>query len=421
MEDTLKFIDDVIAEYNERMKSQPYQINLLEEVHMHDDGQRKDLSGAKKKICENAHTRILERILRFQNQEGYIFLKSLIDYIQEKSRSESWSNIHVDAPMYKSEFNCDKISGRIDLLIWEEGKYALIFENKINEAGDQSNQIARYISHLCQSGFSEEQVFVLYLSAEGIEKEFRQTWQLDGADYKESFVPRFFDLSYRYEILPWLTDKATSIVNHMYRQIPLKSAIDQYIDYLNGKFSLRKAEKSLMIQLLNHKLDIETTVNQRLWKVDSLITKARSISSNLNAELNKDHIRVLNHIIESCEEIKSETIKQRLLPTINYNEFLRRHFRRRDVYLGYQIPLNDRTYLLYIGKSPSNYLACSAISLPNEEAMDEVSASIFQRFLTKGKNGYRYIQCKTNDGKWDYEYAITVYNSILSLLNNDYK
>ena len=50
MEDTLKFINDVIAQYNERMKSQPYQINLLEEVHMHDDGQRKDLSEAKKLI-----------------------------------------------------------------------------------------------------------------------------------------------------------------------------------------------------------------------------------------------------------------------------------------------------------------------------------------------------------------------------------
>ena len=216
MEDTLKFIDDVIAEYNERMKSQPYQINLLEEVHMHDDGQRKDLSGEKKKICENAHTRILERILQFQNQEGYIFLKSLIDYIQEKSRSESWSNIRIETPLFESEFNCDKTSGRIDLLIWEEGKYAIIFENKINEAGDQSNQLARYISHLCQSGFSEEQVFVLYLSAEGIgtsegnEDDFKQTWCLeDGTNYKVSFEPRFFDLSYRYELSNTITYRVT--------------------------------------------------------------------------------------------------------------------------------------------------------------------------------------------------------------------
>ncbi len=417
MEETLKIIDDVIAEYNKRMENQPYQINLLEEVHMHDDGQRNDLSGAKKKICENAHTRILEKILRFHNQEDYIFLKSLISYIQEKSQSESWSSICIDAPLFKSEFYCDKTSGRIDLLIWEERKYAIIFENKINEAGDQSHQIARYISHLCQSGFSVEQIYVLYLSAEGIEKEFKQTWQLDnGEDYKEPFEPRFFDLSYRYEVLPWLTDKATSIVNHMHRQIPLKSSINQYIDYLKGKFSIRKAEKSLMIQLLNHKLNIKTSINQRLWQVDSLITKARSISSKLNAELNKDHIRALNLIIECCEEIKLETIKQRLMPTINYKEFLRRHFRGRDVFLGYQIPLNDRTYLLYIGKSPSNYLACSAISLPKEEVMDEVSALLFQRFLTQGQNGYRYIKCKTKDGKWDYEYAITVYNSILSLL-----
>lgn len=421
MEDTLKFIDDVIAEYNERMKSQPYQINLLEEVHMHDNGQRKDLSGAKKKICENAHTRILERILRFQNQEGYIFLKSLIDYIQEKSRSESWSNIRIETPLFESEFNCDKTSGRIDLLIWEEGKYAIIFENKINEAGDQSNQLARYISHLCQSGFSEEQVFVLYLSAEGIEKEFKQTWQLDGADYKESFVPRFFDLSYRYDILPWLNDKIVSSLDSLSGQLNLESAIKQYVDYLKGKFGLRENE----IQIINEILETTVVGNSLNSKLQWLDMRIEAISQHITilkkkADSSNDYsseLRRARLVQEGLYSVKTKIIQQEVgnksFPSYEKHTI----YYDRICHFGYVVTIHERQYLLYIyqkkqktSQKNNHRFGASVISIPIKgERIDDVARRVFARLDSKSKDDWMISYFPLGD----YEAAINKIKQVL--------
>ncbi len=418
MEDTLKFINDVIAEYNERMKSQPYQINLLEEVHMHDDGQRKDLSGAKKKICENAHTRILERILQFQNQDGYIFLKSLIDYIQEKSRSESWSNIHVDAPLFKSEFNCDKSSGRIDLLIWEEGKYAIIFENKINEAGDQSNQLARYISHLCQSGFSEEQVFVLYLSAEGIEKEFKQTWQLDGADYKESFVPRFFDLSYRYEILPWLNDKIESSLDSLSGQLNLESAIKQYVDYLKGKFGLRENEAPIIKGILKRRV-VGDNPNSKIKWLDNKLSEMNETTNELKKTASTDYdsntLRHAKIIQEGLYSVKSEMI-QHEIGDYPFPIYDRHKVYDRTCHFGYLITNHNRQYLLYIYEYQGKF-GTSVISYPHKnERIDADSERLFVRLERSDKANHSYKVSYFDVG--DYQGAIGRLKEVLDAIRH---
>lgn len=409
MEDTLKFINDVIAEYNERMKSQPYQINLLEEVHMHDDGQRKDLSGAKKKICENAHTRILEKLLRFQNKEGYIFLNSLIGYIQEKSLSESWSHIHIDTPLFKSEFYCDETSGRIDLLIREEGKYAIIFENKINEAGDQPHQIARYISHLCQIGFAAEQIFVLYLSADGIEKEFTQTWQLDnGEDYKKSFESRFFDLSYRYELLPWLNDKIVSSLASLSGQFNLESAIKQYVDYLKGKFGLRENETPIIKGILERRV-VGNSLNSKLECLDQMLLDMKETINELkkntnNTDYNSKILRHAKIVQEGLYSIKSEKIQNEIgyYPFPIYDRH--RVYYDRICHFGYLITNHNRQYLLYIYQN-GNRFGTSVISYPvKNERIEADSERLFMRLEKYDKANHSYRVSYFNVG--DYQSAI---------------
>ena len=389
MEDTLKFINDVIAEYNERMKSHPYQINLLEEVHMHDDGQRKDLSGAKKIVCENAHTRILEKFLRFQTQKGYEFFMSLIEYVKEKPNMDNWSNIRIETPLFKPEYNCEKTSGRIDLLVWEEKKYAIIFENKINDAGDQEHQLARYISHLCQSGFSEKQIFVLYLSSEGIEKDFEQTWCLeDGTNYKESFQPRFLDFSYRYELLPWLTDKiAASMVSLSYEPY-LKSAIEQYIDYLKGKFGLRRNEAPIIREILEKKV-VGDSLNSKLrW-----LEQKREETTELIKKLKKStditdyskKLRQTKLIQEGLYSIKTEMIQNEVGDT-PFPIYERSKVYERTCHFGYIITNHTRQYLLYIYQYGDKF-GTSVISYPNKnERIDADSERLFMRLDRYGKN-----------------------------------
>ena len=52
-ETTFTFVDEVISELEEKMRQMPYQINLLEEVHLHDDEKRVE----EKRTLEKMHIR----------------------------------------------------------------------------------------------------------------------------------------------------------------------------------------------------------------------------------------------------------------------------------------------------------------------------------------------------------------------------
>ena len=51
----------------------------------------------------------------------------------------------INKPIIKAE---DTVGDkkRIDILVYEEGKYAIVFENKIWDAEEQENQLANYIN-----------------------------------------------------------------------------------------------------------------------------------------------------------------------------------------------------------------------------------------------------------------------------------
>lgn len=238
MEDTLRFINDVIAEYNERMKSQPYQINLLEEVHMHDvDGSDEQL-----RMKENTHSRILRSILAFRSEGEHVLLKSLIEYIVSLRPDTQWGEIEINHPEEPRTEDPTE-DGRIDLFIEEPDHYAIIFENKINEVGDQPNQLARYINHERKRGYEEHQIYVVYLSSDGHEPS-EQSWTdpETGSSYRESYQTRYVNLSYKNAILPWIKNQAKPLVEKIEGEQLLVSALCQYVNYLEIKYKLREID-----------------------------------------------------------------------------------------------------------------------------------------------------------------------------------
>ena len=52
---------------------------------------------------------------------------------------------------------------KIDIGIRENGKYAVIIENKLKGAAFQRNQLARYIQRMKDFGYKDEQIFVVIL------------------------------------------------------------------------------------------------------------------------------------------------------------------------------------------------------------------------------------------------------------------
>ena len=211
----------------ERLKL-PYHLNLMDELHPN----------------ENAHSRILLRLLQFANEQGeFEIYQSLLHYI--KQRQPGFGNITIDKPRMTQE------EARIDLWVRDEA-YAIIFENKIYNAQDQEAQLARYIEKTVelpgQKYEAEKNIFVVYLSSDGRQTPANQSWENEtGVDYKPIIGDRYINLSFRADILPWLKEQV--LPNVRCKDVYLKTALVQYVDYLEGRYYLRETEKQLKMKM----------------------------------------------------------------------------------------------------------------------------------------------------------------------------
>ena len=216
----LCFLSTFMKEYQKAEEKLPYNINLIDELH----------------ADENAHSRILAKLLQQKTPYGkFEILESFVQYLQEKA--VSFRNIQINSPEITQEME------RIDLWILDEKNYAIIIENKIHRARDMEEQLARYIEKTIQRNFEEEQIYVIYLSRTYDEKHDEQTW----GNYKNKFKDRFLHLSFREDIMTWLTDKV--LPNVRLKDKFLTSALVQYIDHLEGMFDLRKTNNILNMEL----------------------------------------------------------------------------------------------------------------------------------------------------------------------------
>lgn len=241
----------------------PYHINIIDELH----------------INENGHSRILLKLLQYQNEQGeYTFLYSLLHYINAHSHSSGFPRIEIKRPLLTQE------EARIDLWLrdWESG-YAIIFENKACDAVDQEEQLSRYIDKTIAEGFSKENIFVVYLPSYAHEPD-EQSW----GNYKEEFEEKYINLSFREDILGWLKDDV--LPNIPSSNIYLYTAVVQYIDYLEGYFLLR-------------------TINNRMnMNLDNLISSQFELekfnTQHEKLKVLQEKIDNMNEVVKSMEELR---------------------------------------------------------------------------------------------------------------------
>jgi len=221
--DLFLFVNKFKEIYDKEIQKLPYHINLIDELHAN----------------ENAHSRILEKLLKQKNHNGkFEILESFISYIREKGGSH-FSKIQIKNPEITQE------KERIDLWIRDNNSYAIIIENKVNYASDQEKQIERYIDKTKSYGFIEENIFVLYLPPTYEKEPEQQSW----GNYYDSDIrkERYLKLSFSNDILFWL--KEYVLPNIRIKDTYLRSAIEQYIDHLEGIFSLRTINSDMNMEL----------------------------------------------------------------------------------------------------------------------------------------------------------------------------
>ncbi|MBP1641314.1 MAG: hypothetical protein H6Q17_2897 [Bacteroidetes bacterium] len=208
------FVHSFMEIYRKEKDKLPYHINVIDLLHAN----------------ENAHSRILMKLLQFNKHGQFEILQSFLDYFS--------FDLKIENPTITAE------KDRIDLLV-DDKKFAVIIENKIHGATDQHEQIKRYIESV-STRHPKEHIYVLYLIRDEGKDVEAQSW----GEYKQSFAERFRIVSYRDDILPWLKD--TVMPECRTKDVYLLSAIEQYIDHLDGLFNTRKIHTKMNEQLQNY-------------------------------------------------------------------------------------------------------------------------------------------------------------------------
>lgn len=289
--DLINFADSFHKAIIEKKKRLPYNINVIDELH----------------INENGHSRILYKLLRYgKDVHNYEIFYSLIDYIKRNyPQKKSFQRIHIEKPTITQE---DK---RIDLWI-RDSSYSIIFENKVYNAVDQESQLSRYIEKTKElsHGYKDSEIFVIYLSQAGQEPA-EQTW----GDYKETFQTRYLNLSFKNDVLLWL--KEDVLPNIRVKDIYLHSAVLQYVDYLEGMFFLRNSNDKLLMDLtdlLKKELNLEDSKGP-VENYQIIQSKINDLSEVINA-LDSIKLKYRNAIYADWKE-KTRSMYPNLNPCRN--------------------------------------------------------------------------------------------------------
>ena len=257
VDDFFQLLGDFSTKYDSLAKKLPYHINVIDELH----------------VNENANSRILAALLQYNEGGDYTMLMSFVDFFMKDQ------NIEISQPIITSE------NLRIDLLVREPRKYAIIFENKIYGAVLQKNQIARYIQKMRNEGegFKDEQIHVVLLPPTDDYQTNECSWKEpckvcetcdcnncnnENKSLREDFRDRFTVVTFREGIIEWL--KEAVIPNCRQKEMYLYTAAIQYLDYLEGYFDLRTINNTMNMelqQLIIEKLQLNGKTNDQQLEV----------------------------------------------------------------------------------------------------------------------------------------------------------
>lgn len=225
LKETLGFAANFGELFKEEKVKLPYHINLIDELHAN----------------ENAHSRIFAKLLRYEENGKFPFLAKFLNDV-------CGFNLKVEKPDVKKVDSC----GRIDIPIFDK-RYVVVIENKVTDKAPDQNvekggQLARYIETIHYDyKRSLEEIFVIYTPKYTREPHSDCWVNKDNYSYKEDFKNRFISLSYRDCIYPWLKTELIPIIDE--NNVYLRSAVEQYIDYLEGFYSLRIINKEMNMKL----------------------------------------------------------------------------------------------------------------------------------------------------------------------------
>ncbi|MCF0220190.1 MAG: PD-(D/E)XK nuclease family protein [Muribaculaceae bacterium] len=254
VEYALQFRKDI-----DKMKSNiPYAMNVIDLLHAN----------------ENAHSRILLWLLRYNKNGRHFLLESFFNMISK------YHEIDIELNFDNLYLNCEEYTEygrRIDLIITNETKdFCVIIENKVNGAVDQERQLEDYISDaILYKHIDSEQIIVIYLTLNEEKRVSESSLTAKAKEwlgFSDEDHGRFLSINYNDHILKWLEEEV--LPHTEYNEYVLISALTQYIDHLKGILNIRSSEQKI------NKIMTQKIINdQQLYSIEKVVELKEAINA----------------------------------------------------------------------------------------------------------------------------------------------
>ena len=323
LKDIRRICDEINKIKVEVEESLPYHFNAVLDAGPLEPGVSSILAGFfKQKVCGR-----------------YLILESFVQHFFGNSFLSQ-----IEKPTIKVEVEVKDMK-RIDILVYEKNKYAIVFENKIWDAVEQPNQLENYINGMKEPryGFTDEQIYIVYLSSTAEHGPTNISWS---KTTQRKYESRYRNIDFKNDVLGWLETEDIQKLDEQY----FTCSRFLFIDFLKRKFNLTETanmENRKIEEYLRDELELKE--NDKGYNIAVLAGRLKEISectSHLERMRKNYCEQVINEIAENLgKEYPNRTICNNL----KYAQ---------SIYTGIAIPyknMSDAIYVL-IGFEGQNFI-----------------------------------------------------------------
>lgn len=355
LKDVLKMHDDMKTIRKEVEENSPYHFNAL----------------LNSSPLEPNVSNIFAGFLKQKSNGRYSVLESFIKFCFGNSFASN-----IDKPIIETETEVKDLK-RIDILIYEKGKYAIVIENKIWDAIEQPNQLTNYIKGVKEPrfGFTDNQIYIVYMPSTDEHRPTNVSWN---KSYQQTFENRFRNISFRDSVIRWLESDDIQLID------------DEY--FVHSRF--------LFIDFLKRVFKLTDTDNMENKNIEEYIHKELGLKENdhgYNVGLLTGRINEIRDCVNQLERMRREYCYQIV----------------KDICL--QLEKDYSEYTILNGFKPGQYIF-TGIAIPYKDKQDAICVQIGfedKNFIYGATYATNYKSIRTEMQEWD--------NVSRFYLNGDFK
>ena len=343
LNDALKMHDEIVRIRKEVEDNRPYHFNAL----------------LNSSPLEPNVSSIFAGFLRQKSNGQYSVLKSFIKFCFGDTFTSG-----IEKPIIETEKEVKDLK-RIDILIYEKSKYAIVIENKIWDATEQPNQLTNYIKGMKEPkfGFTDNQIYIVYMPSTNEHKPTNASWS---KSYQQAFESRYRNISFRDGVIGWLESDDIQAIDDVY----FSHSRFLFIDFLKRVFKLTETD------------------NMQNQKIEEYIQKELGLK-------NDDNGFNIAKLTAACNEVRD---------CANQLERMRREY-------GYQIVKDicvqlEKDYSCYTilkGFKPGQYMF-TGIAIPYKDKQDAICVQIGfedKNFIYGATYATNYRDIRNEMQEWD--------------------